>query len=83
MALRRRISQCFELASLPGTTEAERAQLLHFVVVGGARPRARQPASQPALPLARLSSSAPQPPLSPPTSHAAHPLPQAAPPESR
>jgi hypothetical protein len=37
VALRRRISECFELASLPGTTQEERAQLLHFVVVGGGR----------------------------------------------
>lgn len=35
MELRRRISECFELAALPGVTEEECRTLLHFVVVGG------------------------------------------------
>ena len=33
--IRRRILRCFEEASLPSTSEARRAQLLHFCVVGG------------------------------------------------
>jgi len=33
--IRNRIGEAFELASLPGTAEAERRRLLHFVVVGG------------------------------------------------
>eukprot|EP00775_Hariotina_reticulata_P009271 gene9271-9436_t len=33
--LRRRISECFERAALPNTTEEERKQLLSFVVCGG------------------------------------------------
>ena len=35
MRVRRRISECFELASLPGTSEEEKAKLLNFVIVGG------------------------------------------------
>lgn len=35
MGLRQSIQQQFELASLPGTSEADMAQVLHFVVVGG------------------------------------------------
>ena len=34
-AIRSRIIECFERASYPGTTQAERARLLSFVVVGG------------------------------------------------
>ena len=34
--LRRRINQCFEMASLPQTSEAERRRLLTFVVVRSA-----------------------------------------------
>lgn len=33
--LRSRVSECFERASLPGTSEEERTKLLSFVVVGG------------------------------------------------
>ncbi|KAK9818387.1 hypothetical protein WJX72_011813 [[Myrmecia] bisecta] len=33
--LRQRVNEAFELASLPGTTAAERKKLLSFVVVGG------------------------------------------------
>jgi hypothetical protein len=33
--LRLRVSECFERASLPGTSAAERRQLLSFVIVGG------------------------------------------------
>lgn len=33
--VRRRISECFELASLPGTSEEDKASLLNFVIVGG------------------------------------------------
>ncbi|KIZ07869.1 NADH dehydrogenase [Monoraphidium neglectum] len=33
--LRRRTQEVFELAALPGTSEEDRARLLHFVVVGG------------------------------------------------
>ncbi|KAG2487510.1 hypothetical protein HYH03_013928 [Edaphochlamys debaryana] len=33
--LRKRIAEQFELASLPGTSEADRSQMLRFVVVGG------------------------------------------------
>lgn len=33
--LRKRIQQVFELAALPGTTEEEAANSLHFVIVGG------------------------------------------------
>lgn len=35
MGLRRRIGECFELAALPGTPEADRKKALNFVVVGG------------------------------------------------
>ncbi|KAL4421095.1 hypothetical protein ABPG77_009622 [Micractinium sp. CCAP 211/92] len=35
VGLRQRIQQQFELAALPGTTEEELEQVLHFVVVGG------------------------------------------------
>ena len=35
VALRRRIQEVFELASLPGTTPEEACKALHFVVVGG------------------------------------------------
>lgn len=35
VAVRSRIGECFELAALPGTSDEDRAQLLHFVVVGG------------------------------------------------
>lgn len=35
VGLRRRVGQCFELAALPGTLEADRKKLLRFVVVGG------------------------------------------------
>jgi NADH:ubiquinone reductase (non-electrogenic) len=34
-ALRRRVGECFDLAALPGTPDATRDDLLHFVVVGG------------------------------------------------
>ena len=34
-ALRRRIGECFDLAALPGCTDAEAEDLLHFLVVGG------------------------------------------------
>ena len=33
--MRGRVSECFERASLPATTEAERKKLLSFVIVGG------------------------------------------------
>lgn len=33
--LRKRVAECFELASLPGTSEEDMSTLLHFVVVGG------------------------------------------------
>lgn len=33
--IRQRIIECFERASSPTTTEAERSRLLHFVIVGG------------------------------------------------
>jgi len=33
--LRSRLSECFERAALPGTSEAERKKLLSFVIVGG------------------------------------------------
>ena len=32
-ALRQRVNECFEIASLPATTPEERKQLLSFVVV--------------------------------------------------
>ena len=35
VGLRRRIGECFELAALPGTPEADRRKALNFVVVGG------------------------------------------------
>ncbi|PNW83287.1 hypothetical protein CHLRE_05g232200v5 [Chlamydomonas reinhardtii] len=35
VALRKRIAEKFELASLPGTSEEDRKAALHFVVVGG------------------------------------------------
>lgn len=35
VGLRKRISECFELANLPGTSERDKARALHFVVVGG------------------------------------------------
>ena len=35
VGLRRRIGECFELAALPGTPEADRKKALSFVVVGG------------------------------------------------
>lgn len=35
VALRRRIGEVFELAALPSTTPEQRADLLHFIVVGG------------------------------------------------
>ena len=35
VALRRRVGECFDLAALPGTPDAARDDLLHFVVVGG------------------------------------------------
>lgn len=35
VSLRKRIAEKFELASLPGTSEADRRAALHFVVVGG------------------------------------------------
>lgn len=34
-ALRARVSECFERASLPRATEEERKKLLSFVIVGG------------------------------------------------
>lgn len=33
--LRTRVTECFETANLPSTTDAERRKLLTFVVVGG------------------------------------------------
>jgi len=33
--IRQRIIECFERASSPTTTKAERSRLLHFVIVGG------------------------------------------------
>ena len=39
--LRSRLSECFERASLPGTSEDERKKLLSFVVVGEQRYIAR------------------------------------------
>jgi len=33
--LRRRVSECFERAALPATTDEERKKLLSFIVVGG------------------------------------------------
>ncbi|CAL8465647.1 g5183 [Coccomyxa elongata] len=33
--LRRRIVECFELAALPGASEAQKRKAVHFVVVGG------------------------------------------------
>ncbi|KAI4162220.1 MAG: hypothetical protein LQ342_004240 [Letrouitia transgressa] len=35
MVIRQRIADCFEKASLPGKTEQEQRNLLHFVIVGG------------------------------------------------
>ena len=35
MAIRQRVTECFEKASLPGRTEQEQCDLLHFVIVGG------------------------------------------------
>ena len=35
MKIRQRVSDCFEKASLPGKTEQEQRDLLHFIVVGG------------------------------------------------
>jgi NADH:ubiquinone reductase (non-electrogenic) len=35
LKLRRRVSECFERAALPATTESERRRLLSFVIVGG------------------------------------------------
>jgi len=32
VGLRKRIQEAFELAALPGTSEAERRRILHFVV---------------------------------------------------
>jgi NADH dehydrogenase FAD-containing subunit len=38
VGLRKRIGECFELASLPGTSVEERKAVLNFVVVGGGGP---------------------------------------------
>ena len=35
MSIRQRVSDCFEKASLPGKSEEEQRDLLHFVIVGG------------------------------------------------
>ncbi|KAL9610467.1 MAG: hypothetical protein Q9167_004840 [Letrouitia subvulpina] len=35
MVIRQRIADCFEKASLPGKTEQEQRNLLHFIIVGG------------------------------------------------
>ena len=35
MLIRQRVSDCFEKASLPGKTDEEQRDLLHFVIVGG------------------------------------------------
>ncbi|KAG8528223.1 uncharacterized protein KY384_007140 [Bacidia gigantensis] len=35
MLIRQRVADCFEKASLPGRTEQEQHDLLHFVIVGG------------------------------------------------
>ena len=35
MVIRQRVADCFEKASLPGRTEQEQRDLLHFVIVGG------------------------------------------------
>lgn len=35
VGLRKRIQEAFELAALPGTSEKDRRNVLHFVVVGG------------------------------------------------
>jgi NADH:ubiquinone reductase (non-electrogenic) len=35
MAIRNKMLDCLELASLPTTSEEEKKRLLHFVVVGG------------------------------------------------
>ena len=35
MLIRQRVADCFEKASLPGRTEQEQRDLLHFVIVGG------------------------------------------------
>lgn len=35
IALRKRIQDCFELAAVPGTLEADMRRTLHFIVVGG------------------------------------------------
>ena len=35
IALRKRIQDCFELAAVPGTSEADMRRTLHFIVVGG------------------------------------------------
>ncbi|KAK9844058.1 hypothetical protein WJX81_003133 [Elliptochloris bilobata] len=35
IALRKRVQDCFELAALPGTPEADIRRALHFIVVGG------------------------------------------------
>lgn len=42
IALRKRIQDCFELAALPGTPEADIRKALHFIVVGGG-PTVRPP----------------------------------------
>lgn len=35
MRIRRSVVDCFERASLPGVSDKEREEILHFVVVGG------------------------------------------------
>lgn len=49
VGLRQRIQQQFELAALPGATEEELEQVLHFVVVGGG-PTGESEPSLPPLP---------------------------------
>jgi hypothetical protein len=47
VGLRRRIGECFELAALPGTPEADRKKALNFCVVGGGPTGARKPPMSP------------------------------------
>lgn len=55
--LRQRIQNQFELASLPGTTDDDMRQSLHFVVVGGGPTGERGETGCSALPACRLGCS--------------------------
>ncbi len=58
VGLRKRISECFELASLPGSSEEERRGVLNFVVVGGEQ---QGPLLLPLMPLVPLVPPGPGP----------------------